>query len=177
MASSAVKLANPNAEVLRRGDALAMNIHSARGLQNVLRSNLSPRGTLKLLVDGAHQLTLTKDGKVLLSQMQITNPVAVMIARAATAQDDVAGDGTTGLVLLVGELLKQAGVHIEEGVHPRTITDGFDAAKAEALRFLDEFKVTMEMDREVLCSVAQTALGTKLSASVAGQMTEAVVDA
>ncbi|KAJ2861470.1 T-complex protein 1 subunit zeta [Coemansia aciculifera] len=177
MSSAAVKLANPNAEVLRRGDALAMNIQSARGLQNVLRSNLSPRGTLKLLVDGANQLTLTKDGKVLLSQMQITNPVAVMIARAATAQDDVAGDGTTGLVLLVGELLKQAAVYVEEGVHPRIITDGFDAAKAEALRFLDSFKTTMEMDREVLCSVARTALRTKLQDSVAAQVTEAVVDA
>ncbi|KAI9469409.1 T-complex protein 1 subunit zeta [Coemansia sp. RSA 989] len=177
MASSAVKLANPNAEVLRRGDALAMNIHSARGLQNVLRSNLSPRGTLKLLVDGANQLTLTKDGKVLLSQMQITNPVAVMIARAATAQDDVAGDGTTGLVLLVGELLKQAAVYVEEGLHPRVITDGFDAAKAEALKFLEQFKQTMEMDREVLCSVARTALRTKLQDTVALQMTEAVVDA
>ncbi|KAJ2790917.1 T-complex protein 1 subunit zeta, partial [Coemansia guatemalensis] len=177
MASSAVKLANPNAEVLRRGDALAMNIHSARGLQNVLRSNLSPRGTLKLLVDGANQLTLTKDGKVLLSQMQITNPVAVMIARAATAQDDVAGDGTTGLVLLVGELLKQASLYVDEGVHPRVITDGFDAAKAEALKFLDSFKATMEMDREVLCSVARTALRTKLQDSLAAQMTEAVVDA
>ncbi|KAJ2450008.1 T-complex protein 1 subunit zeta [Coemansia sp. RSA 2336] len=177
MASSAVKLANPNAEVLRRGDALAMNIHSARGLQNVLRSNLSPRGTLKLLVDGANQLTLTKDGKVLLSQMQITNPVAVMIARAATAQDDVAGDGTTGLVLLVGELLKQASVYVEEGLHPRVITDGFDAAKAEALKFLEQFKQTMEMDREVLCSVARTALRTKLQDTVALQMTEAVVDA
>ncbi|KAJ1990854.1 T-complex protein 1 subunit zeta [Coemansia spiralis] len=177
MASSAVKLANPNAEVLRRGDALAMNIQSARGLQNVLRSNLSPRGTLKLLVDGANQLTLTKDGKVLLSQMQITNPVAVMIARAATAQDDVAGDGTTGLVLLVGELLKQAAVYVEEGVHPRVITDGFDAAKAEALKFLETFKVAMTMDREVLCSVARTALRTKLQGALADQMTEAVVDA
>ncbi|KAJ1825454.1 T-complex protein 1 subunit zeta, partial [Coemansia sp. RSA 2708] len=177
MASSAVKLANPNAEVLRRGDALAMNIHSARGLQNVLQSNLSPRGTLKLLVDGANQLTLTKDGKVLLSQMQITNPVAVMIARAATAQDDVAGDGTTGLVLLVGELLKQAAVYVEEGLHPRVVTDGFDAAKAEALRFLEQFKTTAPMDRELLCSVARTALRTKLQDSVAAQMTEAVVDA
>ncbi|KAJ2376893.1 T-complex protein 1 subunit zeta [Coemansia sp. RSA 2607] len=177
MASSAVKLANPNAEVLRRGDALAMNIQSARGLQNVLRSNLSPRGTLKLLVDGANQLTLTKDGKVLLNQMQITNPVAVMIARAATAQDDVAGDGTTGLVLLVGELLKQASVYIEEGVHPRVITDGFDAAKREALAFLDQFRRQMPMDREVLCSVARTALRTKLQAELADQMTEAVVDA
>ncbi|KAJ2629937.1 T-complex protein 1 subunit zeta, partial [Coemansia sp. RSA 1287] len=100
-----------------------------------------------------------------------------MIARAATAQDDVAGDGTTGLVLLVGELLKQASVYVEEGLHPRVVTDGFDAAKAEALKFLDQFKVTMEMDREVLCSVARTALRTKLQDSVAAQMTEAVVDA
>ncbi|KAJ1951150.1 T-complex protein 1 subunit zeta, partial [Linderina pennispora] len=177
MSSSAVKLANPNAEVLRRGDALAMNINSAIGLQNVLKSNLSPRGTLKLLVDGANQLTLTKDGKVLLNQMQITNPVAVMIARAATAQDDVAGDGTTGLVLLVGELLKQAQRFIDEGVHPRVITDGFDAAKVEALKFLESFKVKEEMDREVLVSVARTALCTKLQGELANQLTEAVVDA
>lgn len=178
MASSAVKLANPNADVLRRGDALSMNIQSARGLQNVLKSNLSPRGTLKLLVDGANQLTLTKDGKVLLNQMQITNPVAVMIARAATAQDDVAGDGTTGLVLLVGELLKQASFYVEEGLHPRVITDGFEAAKQESLKFLESFKKSFDQkDREVLCSVARTALRTKLQEAAADRMTEAVVDA
>lgn len=32
---------------------------------------LGPRGTLKMLVDGAGQLKMTKDGKVLLSEMQI----------------------------------------------------------------------------------------------------------
>eukprot|EP00963_Diacronema_lutheri_P006529 scaffold574_cov333-Pavlova_lutheri.AAC.18 len=34
---------------------------------------------------------LTKDGNVLLREMQIQNPTAVMIARAAVAQDDVTG--------------------------------------------------------------------------------------
>lgn len=66
--------------------------------------------------------------------MQIQNPTAVMIARAATAQDDICGDGTTSVVLLVGELLKQADRHISEGLHPRIITDGFEIAKAEALK-------------------------------------------
>lgn len=56
-----------------------------------------------------------------------------MIARAATAQDDVAGDGTTSNVLLIAELLKQAERFIGEGLHPRVITDGFDIAKKEAL--------------------------------------------
>lgn len=66
--------------------------------------------------------------------MQIKNPTAVMIARAATAQDDICGDGTTSVVLLVGELLKQAERHIAEGLHPRIITDGFEIAKAESLK-------------------------------------------
>ena len=64
-----------------------------------------------------------------------------MIARAATAQDDICGDGTTSVVLLVGELLKQADRYIQEGLHPRIITDGFEIAKNEALkvRFLSSY--------------------------------------
>jgi hypothetical protein len=34
---------------------------------------------------------LTKDGNVLLREMQIQNPTAVMIARTAVAQDDMVG--------------------------------------------------------------------------------------
>lgn len=64
----------------------------------------------------------------------IQNPTAVLIARAATALDDIAGDGTTSVVLLVGELLKQANRYIQEGLHPRIITEGFETAKVEALK-------------------------------------------
>ncbi len=59
-----------------------------------------------------------------------------MIARAATAQDDITGDGTTSVVLMVGELLKQADRYISEGLHPRVITDGYELAKAEALKVI-----------------------------------------
>jgi len=56
-----------------------------------------------------------------------------MIARTAVAQDDQVGDGTTSVVLLVGELLKQADRYISEGVHPTIIAEGFDIAKKDAL--------------------------------------------
>jgi T-complex protein 1 subunit zeta len=59
-----------------------------------------------------------------------------MIARAATAQDDVTGDGTTSVVLLVGELLKQAERYISEGLHPRVVTEGFEIAKKESLKVI-----------------------------------------
>jgi len=77
-------------------------------LQTILKSNLGPKGTIKMLVGGAGQIKLTKDGYVLLSEMQIQHPTAGMIARAASAQDDIVGDGSTSNVLIVGELLKVA---------------------------------------------------------------------
>jgi T-complex protein 1 subunit zeta len=39
-----------------------------------------------MLVGGAGQIKLTKDGNVLLHEMQIQHPTAIMIARTATAQ-------------------------------------------------------------------------------------------
>lgn len=39
-----------------------------------------------MLVGGAGQIKLTKDGRVLLHEMQIQHPTAMMIARSATAQ-------------------------------------------------------------------------------------------
>lgn len=47
-ASSALKVINPNSDVARRGQALQLNITAAIGLQDVLRSNLGPRGTIKM---------------------------------------------------------------------------------------------------------------------------------
>lgn len=62
---------NPRAEQVRRQQAFSLNCTGATGLAQVVKSNLGPRGTLKMLVDGAGQLKMTKDGKVLLSEMQI----------------------------------------------------------------------------------------------------------
>lgn len=45
---AAVKVLNPKAEVARAGQALAINIAAAKGLQDVLKSNLGPKGTMKM---------------------------------------------------------------------------------------------------------------------------------
>ncbi|KAF8441558.1 chaperonin Cpn60/TCP-1 family [Boletus edulis BED1] len=175
--SSSIELINPKAESVRRAAALQVNTTGAMGLANVVKGNLGPRGTLKMLVDGAGQIKMTKDGKVLLSEMQIQNPTAAMIARTAVAQDEQVGDGTTSVVLLVGELLKQADRYISEGVHPTVIGEGFDLAKKEALAFLDTFKQPSKLDRPTLINLAHTSLATKLHASLAKQLAADVVDA
>lgn len=130
-----------------------------------------------MLVGGAGQIKLTKDGNVLLHEMQIQHPTACMVARTATAQDDVTGDGTTSTVLLCGELLRQAERYTAEGLHPRVITDGFDIARDATLEFLKSFQVPLTPDREMLRCIASTSLKTKLDHDLADQMTDAVVDA
>jgi T-complex protein 1 subunit zeta len=177
---SSVQTINPNAEVMRSGAALLVNVNAAKGLQDVLRTNLGPKGTLKMLVGGAGQIKITKDGNVLLHEMQIQHPTAIMIARTATAQDDETGDGTSSIVLFTGELLKYAERVLSEGVHPRIIADGFEMARNRASDFLRKFmepKISIAEDRELLCNIARTSLRTKLQADMADQLTEIVTDA
>ncbi|KAA6416598.1 MAG: TCP-1 cpn60 chaperonin family [Trebouxia sp. A1-2] len=175
---TSVKTLNPKAEVMGRGAALFMNINAAKGLHDVMKTNLGPKGTIKMLVGGAGDIKLTKDGNVLLREMQIQNPTAVMIARTAVAQDDITGDGTTSTVLFIGELMKQAERYLGEGLHPRVIVEGFETAKKATLQFLETFRDKIEAtDREILLCVARTSLRTKLYQDLADQLTDIVVDA
>merc|ERR1719215_41737 len=103
-----------------------------------------------------------------------------MIARAASAQDDITGDGTSSAVLFIGELMKLSEQYLGDGLHPRLIAEGFDLARDETLKFLDGFKRVVEnplTDRELLVCVARTSLRTKIAPKIADPMAEAVVDA
>ena len=175
---SSVNFLNEKAENLDKDKALIMNLTAASSLQTVLRSNLGPKGTEKMLVGGAGQVKITKDGNVLLHEMTIIHPTAQMIARAATAQDDTVGDGSSSNVLFIGELLQQSFRYVQEGIHVSHLVDGIEIAKKKSLSFLDECKFKPEkIDREFLLNVARTALRTKLPIKIADQMTEIVTDA
>ncbi|KAM7350523.1 chaperonin containing TCP1 subunit 6 [Cochliomyia hominivorax] len=174
---ASISLLNPKAEFARAAQALAINISAAKGLQDVMRTNLGPKGTMKMLVSGAGDIKITKDGNVLLHEMQIQHPTASMIARASTAQDDSTGDGTTSTVLLIGELLKQADIFLAEGLHPRIVTEGFEKAREQALAVLETMKVPIEVNKKSLAEVANTSLKTKVHAALADLLTDVCVDA
>lgn len=129
------------------------------------------------LVSGAGDIKITKDGNVLLHEMQIQHPTASLIARASTAQDDSTGDGTTSTVLIIGELLKQADNYIADGLHPRLIAEGFDKARAKTLEVLDKIKIPIEINKENLLDVSKTSLRTKVHPNLSDVLSEVCVDA
>lgn len=170
-------MVNAKADQVKKVQALALNINAGTSLKEVLRTNLGPKGTYKMLIGGAGQIKLTKDGNVLLQEMQIQHPTACMIARAATAQDDIVGDGTTSIVLFIGELLKLSEGYLMEGIHPRTLADGIEKAKSRCIEFLDKTKIPKVVDRELLLNMAHISLLTKLSPAMASTMDAICVDA
>lgn len=174
---AAISMLNPKAEFARAAQALAVNISAAKGIQDVMKSNLGPKGTMKMLVSGGGDIKITKDGNVLLHEMQIQHPTASLIARASTAMDDITGDGTTSTVLIIGELLKQADLYISEGLHPRIIVEGFEKARAKSLEVLEKMKIPIEGKRENLLDITRTCLRTKLSAQLADVLSDICVDA
>uniref|UniRef100_A0AC35U051 T-complex protein 1 subunit zeta n=1 Tax=Rhabditophanes sp. KR3021 TaxID=114890 RepID=A0AC35U051_9BILA len=174
---SSLQCLNPRAEMARQAAALELNMTGAKGLQKVMKSNLGPTGTLKMLVSGSGEVKLTKDGNTLLHEMQIQHPTASLIAKTCTAQHDICGDGITSTVLLIGELLKQAERWVGDGVHPRLISEGFERAKFMALLFLETFKENQQITRDLLIEVARGALRTKLRKNSADHLTECIVDA
>eukprot|EP01004_Peranema_trichophorum_P002798 NODE_1829_length_1788_cov_111.735135_g1537_i1.p1 GENE.NODE_1829_length_1788_cov_111.735135_g1537_i1~~NODE_1829_length_1788_cov_111.735135_g1537_i1.p1 ORF type:complete len:546 (+),score=108.52 NODE_1829_length_1788_cov_111.735135_g1537_i1:59-1696(+) len=179
--SSSLGLLNPNAANVKGTTARSVITNAARGLAETVQTNLGPKGTLKMLVSGAGDIKLTKDGHVLLDEMQFQHPIPQMIARAVNAQDEVSGDGTTSTVLVIGELLRLADHYIRDGVHVRSIVEGYNLAKEEVLKFLDSYRRPVTQlpseNREFYVRTAYSSLNTKVTSSLASQLSEIVVDA
>lgn len=81
-------------------------------------------------------------------------------------QDDEVGDGTTSVVVLAGELLREAEQLVNQKVHPMTIIAGFREACDCARKVLEEGAFNNHADpvvfREDLINIAKTTLSSKI---------------
>lgn len=78
-------------------------------------------GMDKLMVDNSGKATISNDGATIMKLLDIVHPAAKTLVDIAKSQDVEVGDGTTSVVLIAGEFLKQLKPFVEEGVHPRII--------------------------------------------------------
>ncbi|RLE82466.1 MAG: thermosome subunit [Thermoprotei archaeon] len=159
-------------------EARRTNILAARIIAETLASSLGPRGMDKLLVDAFGSATITGDGATILKEMDVQHPAAKMLVEVAKAQDEEVGDGTTSVVVLAGELLKNAGDLLDENIHPTIIISGFKKAMEYSLKIVDEIAVKVDpLERETLKQVAATALASKVVAEYRDFLANLAVDA
>ena len=83
----------------------------------------------KLIYNNGGNVTISNDGRTIIDLLDIVHPAAKTLVDIAVAQDNEVGDGTTSVVVLAAEFLKQAKQFIEDGVHPQTIIRAYRDAQ------------------------------------------------
>ena len=157
---------------------LISNINACGAVVDAVRSTLGPRGMDKLMYDGT-KVTISNDGATIMKLLDIVHPAARVLAEISMSQDSEVGDGTTSVVLLAGEMLKQVKPFVEDGLHPQTIARGVRKAVGLISKRLAEVAVDMPPDqrRRRLEILAGTALNSKLIANYKDLFAPMVVDA
>ncbi|KAG6769808.1 hypothetical protein POTOM_025473 [Populus tomentosa] len=118
---------------------------------DLVKTTLGPKGMDKILqsTGRGHEVTVTNDGVTILKSLHIDNPAAKILVDISIVQDDAVGDGTTSVVVLAGELLREAEKLLAAKIHPMTIIAGFRMA-AECARNALLRKVLDNKDNEVM---------------------------
>ena len=121
---------------------------AAASLANIVKSSLGPLGLDKMLVDdiGVCQfgfnssklnylnfenfsylkdVTITNDGATILKLLEVEHPAAKVLVDLAELQDQEVGDGTTSVVIIAAELLKNADQLVKQKIHPTSIISGY----------------------------------------------------
>lgn len=143
-------------ERISKTDALRSNILAVRVVAETVKTTLGPKGMDKMLVTDSKEVAITDRGATILSLINLKHPAAKMLVEAAKTQDAEAGDGTSTVVVLVGELLKKAEELLSQGVHPATIVEGYRIAQEKALKYLGE--AAFSLNDENLLDLASTIL-------------------
>jgi len=159
-------------------DAQKANIAAAKAVADIVRTTLGPKGMDKMLVDSIGDITITNDGVTILEEMEVEHPAAKMMVEVAKTQNEEVGDGTTTAVIIAGELLKRAETLLDQEIHPTVITKGYQLAKEEALKVLDELAIPIKIDdTETLKKIVVTSMSGKSGKEAAPKIADLLIEA
>ncbi|CAI8606630.1 unnamed protein product [Vicia faba] len=155
----------------------------AMAIADLVKTTLGPKGMDKILqsTGRGREVTVTNDGATILKSLHIDNPAAKVLVDISKVQDDEVGDGTTSVVVLAGELLREAEKLVAAKIHPMTIIAGFRMA-AECARDTLVAKVVDNKDdaekfRSDLMNIARTTLSSKILSQDKEHFAKLAVDA
>lgn len=161
---------------------LISNINACMAVVDCVRTTLGPRGMDKLIHDDKGSVTISNDGATIMKLLEVVHPAAKTLVDVSMSQDAEVGDGTTTVVILSGELLKEAKPYIEEGVHPRSIIKSYRLAAQKAIEKVKELSISLEdksdaEKKELLKKCSMTTLNSKLVSGEKEFFSQMVVDA
>jgi len=159
---------------------LVSNINACQAVAEVIRTTLGPCGMDKL-IHAEGKSTISNDGAELMNLLDIVHPAAKTLCDIAQSQDVEVGDGTTTVVLIAAQFLRNAKQFVEDGMHPMIIVRGYRNAMHFALKTIRSLATKIDDDaekqRQLLERCAMTSLNSKLIRGHKEFFSKMVVDA
>jgi len=165
-----VQIMKAEADEERSEIARLSSFVGAIAIGDLVKSTLGPKGMDKILYAYGRQegqIEVTNDGATILRNIGVDNPAAKILQNISKIQDEEVGDGTTSVVVLATELLREAEKLITiSKIHPQTIISGFREATDIGRAALKEVAVDHSSDASVfradLLKIARTTLSSKI---------------
>ncbi|KAI5148794.1 T-complex protein 1 subunit zeta [Enteropsectra breve] len=151
---------NSEAQVTQEGQAIAINNITCEELIELFAPMLGPNGSLKALVNGAQEVSLTKDGNTVCKEVPFTHPTAILITRAAASLYQATGDGITSFILMCADTFKQSYKYYIDGVSVPLIINSLQLALQDAMNIVQQN--VLPLTDEHLKKLAVCSLKTKI---------------
>lgn len=184
VALNPVQIMSGGAEEERSETARLSSFVGAMAVGELVRSTLGPRGMDKILVAMGRaegSIEVTNDGATILRNIGVDNPAAKVMCDISKTQDEEVGDGTTSVVVLASELLREAEKLIAMKLHPQTIISGYrkatDTAREALVQSAQDNSADPNKFREDLMKIARTTLSSKILAQQKDFFSNLAVDA
>eukprot|EP00123_Amoebidium_parasiticum_P006407 comp17356_c0_seq1/m.16632 comp17356_c0_seq1/g.16632 ORF comp17356_c0_seq1/g.16632 comp17356_c0_seq1/m.16632 type:complete len:539 (-) comp17356_c0_seq1:544-2160(-) len=181
-----VSIFNQNAQEEKAEEARMSSFVGAIAIGDLVKSTLGPKGMDKILqsqsdIGAKGEIQVTNDGATILKSIGLDNPAAKVLVDISKTQDDEIGDGTTSVVVLASELLREAEKLVATKMHPQTVIAGWRQAVDVARKALTEAAVDHSADKEKfrkdLVDIACTTLSSKILYSDKEHFANLAVDA
>ncbi|OII76045.1 TCP-1 CPN60 chaperonin family protein [Cryptosporidium andersoni] len=132
-------------------EAVLRNIEACINLCEITETSYGPRSMNKLIVNHIGKHFITSDVNTIVEELEIQHPAVKMIVMACKRQSEEYGDGTNTVLILCGELLKNAAKLLTiNGLHPMDIIKGYEMALEKVTKFMESlvcFKIENFKDK------------------------------
>jgi T-complex protein 1 subunit alpha len=111
--------------------------------------------------------------------LEVEHPAAKVLVDLADLQDQEVGDGTTSVVIIAAELLKNADLLVKQKIHPTSVISGYRWACKLAVKYIQEHLSipVEELNKDYLINAVKTSMASKIIGSDSEFFSSMVVDA